>query len=118
MSLPVIWVTECFCMLWGGVCERQPLEAVTGSRPAHGQGQAGVQQSQTPLALSCLGLCTEELFAVYLLWQCPRPVRHGNTVFVCAGKAKCCLISVDGDLGRRRELRTGGGRQSKVLLGR
>lgn len=110
MNLPVIWVMEYFHMLWG-VCvwKAAPLSR-DGEQPSP---QAGVQCSQTPLAL-----CTEDLFAVYLSWQCPRLVRCGNAVFVCAGKAKRCLISVDGDLGRRRELRTGGGRQSKVLLGR
>lgn len=110
MNLPVIWVMEYFRMLWGVRVWKAAPRSRDGEQPSP---RAGVQCSQTPLAL-----CTEDLFAVYLLRQCPRPVRCGNAVFVCAGKAKRCLIGVDGDLGRRKELRTGGGRQSKVLLGR
>lgn len=37
-NLLAIWVMEYFRMLWGvRVCERQPLGALTGSSPAHGQ---------------------------------------------------------------------------------
>jgi len=35
----------------------------------------------TPTALSCQALCTEDLFAAYLLRQCLRPIRHGKAVF-------------------------------------
>lgn len=116
-NLPVIGLMECFCTLWRWLCVKgSPSKAWRGSSAAHGQGQAGVQCSRTPLPPSCLAFCTGDVFAVYLLWQCPRPVRRGNAVCVCAGRAKRCLLSVDGELGGRRELRTGGGRQGKVPL--